>query len=414
MEEVPELGAPGHDGGPRVAEEDEAFGGVEGAEPGGQAPEVGGRVADPVVARGAGVDDGDVVSVALGVEGDDLGCGAEQDAPFGAAGGTDEDGDLPVRPDRARTGGRRQGERLLGQGQGGAIAAGVLPVRVAHGDEGEAALEDPGVHDAAHGLAAGRLDGVPEVGRLGVAEPVGLEVAANTGAKRLLPEVPLEHAQDARPLLIGEDVEHALGLVGGTDGVFDRPGGVEGVGRHGQVAFHAEADPAPPFGAEGVDAEELHQSGEGFVQPDAVPPFHGDEVAEPHMGDLVGDDVGDALELEARGTRRIDEEEGFAEGHAPQVFHGTEGEVGDGEEVELLGRVGDAEPPGEEAQGVGGDLEGERRQIVLAGDMDDPHRGAVDVDRLGGDELADDESHEVGRHHHGVGEEDAPRTVGQR
>ncbi len=111
---------------------------------------------------------------------------------------------------------------------------------------------------------------------------------------------------------------------------------------------------------------------------------------------------------------RIDQEEGFAEGDAPQVLHGPEGEVGDGEEVELLGGVGDAEPIGKEAQGVSGSLQGERRQIFLARYVDDPDRRAVDVDRWGGLEVSDDEGHEVGRHHHRVGEQDPSSPAGQR
>ena len=58
---------------------------------------------------------------------------------------------------------------------------------------------------------------------------------------------------------------------------------------------------------------------------------------------------------------RVDQQRGLAEGDAAQVLHGPEGEVGDGHEVELVGRVGDVEVVGEEAQRVRGDLEGEAR-----------------------------------------------------
>src|SRR3712207_9506532 len=36
---------------------------------------------------------------------------------------------------------------------------------------------------------------------------------------------------------------------------------------------------------------DLHERGEGLVEPDAVPPLHGHEVAEPHVGELVVDHV---------------------------------------------------------------------------------------------------------------------------
>ena len=104
----------------------------------------------------------------------------------------------------------------------------------------------------------------------------------------------------------------------------------------------------------------------------------------------------------ARAARgRIDQQRGVAEGDAAQVLHGAGGEVGDGHQVHLLARVGDVEVLGEEAQGEGADGQGEVGQLALARGEDDPQRHAVDVDRLGRLELADDEGHQVGRHLHG-------------
>ena len=120
-------------------------------------------------------------------------------------------------------------------------------------------------------------------------------------------------------------------------------------------------DPALPLGAEGVGGLQLHERGEGLVEPDAVPPLHRHEVAEPHVGDLVGDDVDDALQLGLGGVLGVDEEERLAEGDAAEVLHGAEGEVGDGDEVELVARVGDAEVVGEVAQGELGRPRGRRR-----------------------------------------------------
>ena len=49
--------------------------------------------------------------------------------------------------------------------------------------------------------------------------------------------------------------------------------------------------------------------------------------------------------------------------------------------------------------------------MALAGHVDDAQRDAVDVDRLGGLERADDERHEVGAHRHRVGEADGDLAV---
>ena len=148
---------------------------------------------------------------------------------------------------------------------------------------------------------------------------------------------------------------------GRPDRELDRPGGVEAVDGHGRLALHAEAHPPLPLGPEGVDGQYLHEGGEGLVEPDPVPPLHGDQVAEPHVGDLVADHVGDPLELDPGGLGRVDQQDRLAEGHAPEVLHRSEGEVGDGHQVELVGRVGDAEVVGEEAEGMGPDGRGRTR-----------------------------------------------------
>lgn len=44
-----------------------------------------------------------------------------------------------------------------------------------------------------------------------------------------------------------------------------------------------------------IDGEPTDPGGEALVQPQLAPPVHGDEVAEPLMGQLVGDNVGDAV-----------------------------------------------------------------------------------------------------------------------
>ena len=92
-----------------------------------------------------------------------------------------------------------------------------------------------------------------------------------------------------------------------VNGVLDGPGRRQGVDPHGRRTVDAERRPPLPLRAEGVDAQQLHERGEGLVQPDAVPPLHRDEVAEPHVRELVGDDVGDVLQLGLRRGRSVDE-----------------------------------------------------------------------------------------------------------
>ncbi len=118
------------------------------------------------------------------------------------------------------------------------------------------------------------------------------------------------------------------------------------------------------------------------------------------MGDFVGDHVGYPLELGARRPRRVDEESGLAERHAAQVLHGAEGEVGDGDQVELVGRIGKVEIGREEPQRVGRHLEAELGQVSLARCVNDAHRHTIDVDRRRRIERSHHESDQVGGHLH--------------
>ena len=149
----------------------------------------------------------------------------------------------------------------------------------------------------------------------------------------------------------------------------DRAGRLQRVDLEGQRAFETECRPALPVRAEGVARGDLHERGERLVEPDPVPPAHRDEVAEPHVGELVGDDVGDSLLLGVRARLRVDEQRALAERDAAEVLHRPGGEVGKGEQVELVARVGDPVVVLEPAQGERPDLEAEAGQVTLAGDV---------------------------------------------
>ncbi len=132
------------------------------------------------------------------------------------------------------------------------------------------------------------------------------------------------------------------------------------------------------------------------------------------MRDLVGDDVGDALQFGLGSRRRIDQQCRLAEGHGSQVLHRPGGEVGDRHQVELVTRIGDAVVAGEESQGEGTELLGEPGEVRLSRHVDDTKRGAVDVDRRRRLQRADDEREQVRRQLHRGPEADPPATVGQR
>ena len=182
------------------------------------------------------------------------------------------------------------------------------------------------------------LDRVPQVARLGVRVRVRGQVVAHPSRNVSSPRYCSQHAQQRPALLVGQHVEHALGLGRRAHLVLDRAGAGQRVGLEGDRAFQAERRPPLPVGAERVAGGDLHERGERLVQPDAVPPAHRDEVAEPHVGQLVADDVGDELLLDLGAVGRVDQQQVLAERDAADVLHRSGGEVGQRDQVDLRGR----------------------------------------------------------------------------
>jgi hypothetical protein len=262
-------------------------------------------------------------------------------------------------------------------------------------------LPDPRIHQRPHGHRGVDLfDRVPQIASLGVPVRVGLEVEADALAEALDAEVHLEHAQQRPALLVGQHVEHAVAVLGRLDRELDRARAGQRVGLERCAALEAERGPAQPVGTERVAARDLHEGGEGLVEPDPVPPSHRHQVAEPHVGDLVGDDIGERLQFVLRCRLRIGQQQALAIGDAPEVLHRARGEVGQRQHVELVGGVRDPVVVLVPAERERADLQPERREVSLARYVDDAHRHSVDVDGVGGLERPDDECHEVGAHHH--------------
>ena len=99
-----------------------------------------------------------------------------------------------------------------------------------------------------------------------------------------------------------------------------------------------------PLGMQRIRDEGLHPAGETFVQPQVIPPGHGDEVAEPLVRHFVGDDFEHFLTVRFGGGLRIEQEMVLRiEDRAP-VLHGAALDLtGSGDQVELRQRKSDAE-----------------------------------------------------------------------
>ena len=180
-----------------------------------------------------------------------------------------------------------------------------------------------------------------EVGELGVAVGVRVEVAAQPVEEHLVAEVQRQLAKHGRALRVGDAVELGQRARRVRRRRCRPPGASTGGGRprspttcggcRSRPTLRSPVDPLPEV------------LGEGLVEPQVVPPAHRDEIAEPHVRHLVRDrDV--ALEAVGLGDPRA-EHQRVAERDAARVLHRAGVELRHERLVVLAPRVADAEQP---------------------------------------------------------------------
>ena len=177
-----------------------------------------------------------------------------------------------------------------------------------------------------------------EVGELGVAVLVLLEVGGDAGHKLLKPD-PRDQLLEHRPTLgVGDAVEVDLDVLKVVDGGHDRVRRRQLVLAVGPALLHRlERGPGlVPLGCLGC-SEGRRPLREGLVEPEVVPPLHRDEVTEPHVGELVQDRDDPAL-LDRVGHLGA-EHVRLGERDRARVLHGASVELGHKQLVVLLKRV---------------------------------------------------------------------------
>lgn len=122
-------------------------------------------------------------------------------------------------------------------------------------------------------------------------------------------------------------------------------------------AFVDKLCPHFPLGVNVVDSEPSDPCGEALVQPELIPPVHGDEVSEPLVSKLVGNNVGNIVLKASRGSLLVKEHAGRAVGDQTPVLHGAVGELVDSQKIRLGERVVNIEDFGKVVNGLGGVLE---------------------------------------------------------
>ena len=179
---------------------------------------------------------------------------------------------------------------------------------------------------------------------------------AAAGEELRRPDVGHELLEHRRALGVGDAVEVLPRRLQVVDPRHDRV-------RGGQLVLVVGPRLAPA-GERGPGAVELgrrladvvaHEVGERLLQPGAVPPPRGHQVAEPHVRHLVQDHLGPPGPLRARGRTAVHVP--LAEGDQPRVLHRAEVVLRHEDRVVLAPRVGVVERLVEEVQALPGDSE---------------------------------------------------------
>ena len=320
---------------------------------------------------------------------------------------------------RALLGQRVAGHTHAVRAQGGALGEGFLGdlealdrAVLGRGDdgtqEGHTGLLQPHLRPRGQVAARGRGQLGEQVVQRRVGVGVLRQVLVQASEESVAAHVGDELAQYGGALGVGDAVEVDLDVGQVADFSRDRV-------RRGQLILLeapvlADHEPGPALGVLGGlgQSQVAHELGEGFVEPQVVPPLHGDQVTEPHVRQLVQDRVRTSLHLSLGGTRA--EHVGVAEGDAARVLHGARVVLGHEDLVVLGEGVGDAVRALEELEATARDVD----DLVGIQVLDDRRAGVdAQVDRaaIGGCERgrraligACDDRRDVGRHHLGGGE----------
>ena len=168
--------------------------------------------------------------------------------------------------------------------------------------------------------ARGFLQRGQQVGQRRVAPRVRAEILPHAGQEILPPDVGHQLLEHRGALGVGDPVEIYLDRLNIGDIGRNRMGGRQLIlpVRPGLVQLRERGPGRCPPGRLGL-RERARPGSEGLVQPQVIPPPHGDQVAEPHVRHFVQDRLAPRLPGEIGDPRP--ENVGLQESDAARVFH---------------------------------------------------------------------------------------------
>ena len=204
--------------------------------------------------------------------------------------------------------------------------------------------------------SAGLLQCLKQVRKRGIAPCMSREVRANSGEECLDAHVFRELLEHAGTLGVGDAIEVGIHGHNVRSIAEHRVGGGELILPISPRLFLVrEGHPCGGVLRGTRLAHGCGPRGEGLIEPQVIPPLHGHQVAEPHVGKLMQDGVRAAFVLVVAGCGT--EDVLIPDGYAAGIFHGTHVVFGAEDLVVLVERVTHPEVLGVVIKALFGDLE---------------------------------------------------------
>ena len=228
------------------------------------------------------------------------------------------------------------------------------------------------------------------------------QVAPHAVAEDVFAQPRLEHAKQRCALAIGDAVEGVVDIARAADRLAYGPRVSLRVEIHDVLRMRDASQPQLVRRHQLVYGLGPHPARKPLVEPQVVPPRHGDEISVPHVGELMSDH---ALRSGAipHGCAVVQQQNGLPEGDETHVFHGSGREVRHADQIELGKGIGVPEIALEPVQDHGRAARRKSGESTLAARRDDASRnaGARDLRHL---EIPDRERHQVAGQRLGTGE----------
>ena len=152
-----------------------------------------------------------------------------------------------------------------------------------------------------------------------------------------------------------------------------------------------------PFRLPRLNRLARHPCGETLIEPNIVPPFHGNQVAEPLVSHLMSDHRCDLLFHIDGALLVVDQENDFAKRDTAGIFHRARGKIRQADQIEFPVGILDAEIFVVVTENVLRRFQRELPHLLFSGRAVDPDRYTVSLafDVL---EVAHDQGRQVRRH----------------